>query len=468
MKCLIMPTCLRERATQIDSASPAVSLELQPESSRKRRRASSSAGRSAINTSELSTVTSTEPEDKSAMLVSLDLSVRDVALVHFLNDYIPGSRFEYLPKMLNSGCSQSCLLSTASAAAMANLARDRHDGQVMQMARKFYVKAIRDVFSALRTKEVDSDSTLAAILLLSIFELLILKDFTQTWMAHIMGAVSLIRFRGPELLSTAFGKRTVIMITHLIFVNCMQLKLRVPPALSSMIKAVSPFLTENHHPLVPYWSVFPHEVMFLAACPDLFTNHAMKIIQLGVDQHERQVRLMKHSERLLTPLGLSFDCAPVANIFTEIAETPHALGIVRFITSVQVLQLVRCDILHQQADLVLDYHSSESATEVWTDFQKTLKTSATQSAQNMLDLVPFYHASVDPESPLAGGIKIRSLAWLIWPLANLVKAQIATVEQRAKARQILRQIGQRDVQVEAMVANSWWRKESKVLTSLNT
>jgi Fungal specific transcription factor domain len=182
-------------------------------------------------------------------------SIVEIACQHFFRTILPGSSYEYLPDMISDGSSSSqCLISAIQAVALANIASERKDGQLMEYSKFVHVKAVRQVNQALKSsKEITRDSTLVATLVLGTFEALLLIDERSSfvnrcfknWVAHSNGTLSLIRFRGREFLRTEFGKRAYFFVTNKVRMNCFFLGLRLPPEIIELDKSMIPAVEDT-------------------------------------------------------------------------------------------------------------------------------------------------------------------------------------------------------------------------------
>ncbi|KAJ4321451.1 hypothetical protein N0V94_002884 [Neodidymelliopsis sp. IMI 364377] len=106
-----------------------------------------------------------------APTTSLSESLDDVALVHFMLAYIPGSRFEYLPNLYRHNQIGTPLSATVHAASLARLASETGLCNVMDQARLTYTKALFETNAALSDPETaTSDAALISVLLLTLFE----------------------------------------------------------------------------------------------------------------------------------------------------------------------------------------------------------------------------------------------------------------------------------------------------------
>jgi hypothetical protein len=85
--------------------------------------------------------------------------------------------------VMNQFNSSRCMNYTIRAAALAHLAREREDGRLMHFAKCIHVKAVRECNAALKSDQVNWDSTLVSCLVLGLFEvrLIVVHDVRFTY-----------------------------------------------------------------------------------------------------------------------------------------------------------------------------------------------------------------------------------------------------------------------------------------------
>ncbi|KAL3954958.1 hypothetical protein ACCO45_010521 [Purpureocillium lilacinum] len=147
----------------------------------------------------------------------LQLPVEDLASCHFIANYVLIPRqhilstrgfLEFLLPLLKSGTRISHFKHAFDACALASLNNRVGNGNEFEkQALGSYTKALAATFAALKDPElVKKDETLAAILLLGLFENISAKSLgMMAWSSHIEGAVQLVKTRGPAQLSTKTG-----------------------------------------------------------------------------------------------------------------------------------------------------------------------------------------------------------------------------------------------------------------------
>jgi Fungal specific transcription factor domain len=204
---------------------------------------------------------------------SLTQSVVDIAVVYLFNSYWSKSSFDYLLDMFDEFATSKCFISSAQAVALANYARSRQDGNLLNDSRKIYVKAIKEVNTALKSEDVANNSTLVATQILGMFETALLNDENASasssrsciasWIAHTNGTMSLIRFRGDDLLGTEMGKKVYYQVANKIRAICAQQNVRLPGDFVTLDKQMAPLLL-HMDPSVRVWPIIDMLIELLA------------------------------------------------------------------------------------------------------------------------------------------------------------------------------------------------------------
>ncbi|KAL4960396.1 Zn(II)2Cys6 transcription factor [Aspergillus stella-maris] len=165
---------------------------------------------------------------------------REEAICFFLQSHaIPGN--SSISEALNYSLatsgplpSQRAIRSCIAAVASAMLARIRRDGVLQQTARQEYGSALTLVNEALSDgEEAMSNHTLGAVVLLSLYELVISRapQGIDGWTNHIRGAAALLEHRGLGQLQSEAGVRLFLHLRYQIIISCLQRDVHVPDSL---------------------------------------------------------------------------------------------------------------------------------------------------------------------------------------------------------------------------------------------
>ncbi|PHH86991.1 hypothetical protein CDD83_9461 [Cordyceps sp. RAO-2017] len=145
----------------------------------------------------------------------LQLPLADIASCHFISNYVLIPRqglttrgfFEFLLPLLKQPMLPH-FKQAFNACALASLNNRVGTGNDFEsQALGCYTKALAATFTALQDPTlVKQDATLAAILMLSLFESITAKSLGMfAWSSHIEGAIELVKARGPDQLKTKTG-----------------------------------------------------------------------------------------------------------------------------------------------------------------------------------------------------------------------------------------------------------------------
>lgn len=172
----------------------------------------------------------------------MDQTVRDIALSHFMTSYVPGSHFDYLPELYATLDSTTVLPATINAAAIASLARDLGQGDIMKIARQSYAHALTETNMALANpKTAANDATLISVLLLSLFEAIVWESsqIPENWLVHSKGAFEILKLRGPAQFKTDIGRKLFTQVANITCINNINNRTRIPQELADLVEAAN-------------------------------------------------------------------------------------------------------------------------------------------------------------------------------------------------------------------------------------
>ncbi|KAF7595341.1 hypothetical protein BBP40_006590 [Aspergillus hancockii] len=135
--------------------------------------------------------------------------------------------------------SQKAMKASLIAVGTAMLSRIRQDAPLKVIAEKEYGNALNLMYTAVMDEEeAGSNPTLAAVLLLAIFEVVTSRapGNIEKWTNHIYGAAALLELRGPEQLQDPNGLKLFVQLRFQIIISCLQRGMRVPDPLIDCAK----------------------------------------------------------------------------------------------------------------------------------------------------------------------------------------------------------------------------------------
>ncbi|KAH8898298.1 hypothetical protein GQ53DRAFT_817578 [Thozetella sp. PMI_491] len=152
--------------------------------------------------------------------VSIDIPLGNQATSFFLashvmipTDQTQRGSYTFVHKIITEETMDDCFAPAFQAASLATLSTQPSYRKVRALAQSYYIKAVGALRSAVADRKRASKSqTLAATLLLSLYEILACPTKKlDVYEAHARGAMELVRIRGPSQLETPEGLEMVIM-----------------------------------------------------------------------------------------------------------------------------------------------------------------------------------------------------------------------------------------------------------------
>ena len=170
---------------------------------------------------------------------SLIQPVEARALSFFLSKYILGSNFGYLASFYSPYSDREEQLSASiEAVGLASLSNELGSLELSERARKRYVHAIQATNKVLQdAAKARKDSTLIAVLLLSLFEVMTCttRPAMCSWENHVKGAMALIRLRGRQQMQNQLGLQLLNQATASVVISSHRSKSEVPPELITLV-----------------------------------------------------------------------------------------------------------------------------------------------------------------------------------------------------------------------------------------
>jgi len=157
-------------------------------------------------------------------------SIEDQATAFFVTNYVMNSSgptsgyLDYVSTICNPS-EDIGLLAAMKAVGIAGIAHSVQEPALLNVARGHYLKAIQGTNAALKSPTmVKRDSTLTAIMILSIYETVSGSNHKSIhdWAEHVRGAASLLKLRGREQLKTVRGRRMFVQIASTLMISCIQ------------------------------------------------------------------------------------------------------------------------------------------------------------------------------------------------------------------------------------------------------
>ncbi|EMC99357.1 hypothetical protein BAUCODRAFT_400235 [Baudoinia panamericana UAMH 10762] len=146
----------------------------------------------------------------------------------FFNHFVTATHLSFLEKM----SLDDHLLKPILACGTLALANRNSDQPAREKARRYYIEAITTINAALRhVRRVREDATLAAVLLLGIFEWLNWEpggSSQDSWRHHVQGSSQVLQMRGRNQLRSAQGRAMFREVRSSIIHNALTSEIEVP------------------------------------------------------------------------------------------------------------------------------------------------------------------------------------------------------------------------------------------------
>jgi hypothetical protein len=197
--------------------------------------------------------------------------------------------YDLMDDLVSQAHGDEHLLATMSAVGLASFSNAVFSSELMTRARKEYVTALRLTNAALRSPtEVKKDSTLFAVMILSIFETVAgsNEESLQAWTEHVNGAAALVKLRGRDQFKTEAGQRMFFQVTSSLMISCIQRTLSMPPHIMELRKAAADVMDTNH----PAWilsAVIIDVTNFRSAVRDCQLVGPRVIVKVAMDLEHR-------------------------------------------------------------------------------------------------------------------------------------------------------------------------------------
>ncbi|KAH2754531.1 hypothetical protein KXV94_000945 [Aspergillus fumigatus] len=166
-------------------------------------------------------------------------TTQDEAVCYFLRyNRWPGFHWmlDLSPEFLASSgfsVSHDAMKASVGAVGTAMLGRVRQDMSMIIAAGAEYGFALQMLaFAVSDPAEVKANSTLGAVLMLAIFEVVTSRTTQniEKWTNHLRGAAAILELRGPEQVQNEEGLKLFVQLRFQIITSCLQLSVHVPPS----------------------------------------------------------------------------------------------------------------------------------------------------------------------------------------------------------------------------------------------
>jgi hypothetical protein len=189
---------------------------------------------------------------------SLTPTVEERAIGFFFSNLVTNlfgpsqDSLDYIPALSNKNDMDEHLFASMRAVGLAGFSNVVNSPELMKEARRDYLASLQLVNTALRSQvDVKKDSTLLAVMILSIFETVTGFNHRslKAWAEHIHGAAALVKLRGHEQLRSRKGLRLFKQVAASLLMSCVHRELAIPADILELRTAASSYIDTSE----PAW-----------------------------------------------------------------------------------------------------------------------------------------------------------------------------------------------------------------------
>lgn len=345
--------------------------------------------------------------------------------------YVPTSHFDYLKQLLHNGDTDSPLAKASCATAVAYFAAEHGDARLLPAAREQYAEALAATNQALSSPAATKDETLAAILVLSLFEAFMhegRRNFPKNWTAHIEGAAALLQLRGSKQFETEIGSLLFTHVSTNIRVSAAIRRHPLPPDFDNLCTEAM----KHYHGEDEYW-----RLEFLRLVEAFARLRFVVDRQLGRRPQELIAKLMDLDARILDNMKK----IPAAWQYTTSESTEVAPGLVvepmnysnakvaQIWDSIRMMRMF----LHEATGRIIegfDCFQDEATGSLQASSKELQERSSNTCRQLALEVCASIHNYLHETTSPSGRIALAEASWLLWPLAVAGECVYAPTEVR--------------------------------------
>jgi hypothetical protein len=352
----------------------------------------------------------------SAIPKTLIFPIEQIATSHFFSTYVPNGHFHYLPQLYSDITPDSALFSVVHAVAIANLSRELRAPELHAEAQVQYAHALAATNYALTCPKLAiQDSTLASILLLSLFETMMqqYRQMSSSWNRHIEGATALLKMRGLEQFQSKLGSQLYIQVSSNIRISSAQMSTRVSADFLGFNELAMPFLDANN-PTLRISLIVDAFAKLREVIANKQAEDSGFIINSALQLDQNVLLLLS-----TLPDGCDYEVIHVAKsepgVFDGVTHRYRDHRVAQLWNSLRMIRIFLNEAVHREvsAKMGADYESygSEVPTE-WILLQEMTARNSQQIASDICASVPQF-TKLSAGQPLA----VTSAAFLLWPLS---------------------------------------------------
>ncbi|KAK2056129.1 C6 zinc finger domain-containing protein [Colletotrichum caudatum] len=389
-----------------------------------------------------------EPSSGSGLVRYQTMSqpMDDLARTYFMREYIASSPFEYLPRLCPYGLQNNDALSASIlAASFASLSLKVSEPKMMKLARIHYASALSQTNQALGSpKSAVEDSTLAAVLLLGLFEAIVYsgQQSLDSWNQHTLGTVELLRLRGTRQFDTPLGRQLFLHSSGNIRTSCAHSKTPVPPRFLKLYESSKPHL-DLDDPFLKMTPIVDRVATLRSRIASLGDSERHEVLYEALDLDAATAKLgQKVPEEWRFTARHPGERAPMS--YKGMSFRYPSLLVLRYWNSLRMIRMFLNDVIWIQSSLVLDRGPDPDDETDYEGLQRS-------ASRKMSSLVVEVLGSCGEYLEFSEDRFSVSARCLIWPLSVIAEISLTPPDARRFALDCLDRLG-RDGQIPLSVA----------------
>lgn len=386
----------------------------------------------------------------AAITKTLTLPIEQIATSHFFSTYVPHGHFHYLPQLYSDMDPTSSLFPVVHAVAIANLSREMRAPELQVEAQSHYACALAATNRALACPNMAvQDSTLASVLLLSLFETMTqqYRQMPSSWCSHVEGATALLKMRGVEQFRSKLGSQLYIQVSSNIRISSAQRRTRVSADFLEFNEMAMPFLDANN------------PTLRVSLIVDAFAKLREAIVNKHIEDSnfiiDSALQLDQNVLMLLSTLpdGFDYEVIHVAKsepgVFEGVTHRYRDHRVAQLWNSLRMIRIFLNEAAHREISALIGADYESYGLEVpadWILLQEMCARNAQRIAADICASVPQF-TKLSPGQPLA----VATAAFLLWPLSAAGESYLSPEPLRLYTIDRLKFLGQ-----EARLPQALW------------
>lgn len=381
-----------------------------------------------------------------------------------MSAYIVSSPFEaYLSELYTTNTKLDDALSSAiHAASFAAFSQRIRDPHCLEASRRRYALALTRTNASLACPQsAVLDKTLAAVLLLGLFETIVFqgRESPENWTAHTLGAVGLLRLRGPQQLKSRVSRMLFAQTANNIRTSCVQRSVAVPAEFVALNEEAMSYL-DPQDPAVRLGPVIERTASIRAREKGGDASLLHDTLELDRDIANMAAAFQEELRRRSQPRE---DTPPW--VYVNAASSHPNRRTAKVWNSIRMMRIFLNEVIWDIASGVVDRTTNQTYqgpdgdpcqaydSDYWIGLEELAANNMTELAKGVLSSVADFM-----EPAALGGRFAPSARSLVWPLTLLYRSHICPPAAANYALEILDRLG-KDLNLPEAASTARWAHE---------